>query len=270
MQHNISVLNKNFSDINPIVCGWHDCPSGYSFGPASREYYLIHYVISGEGIFKREGSTFSIKKDTMFIIRPYEFTYYKADDANPWTYIWIGFSGNLAKEFIESIGFINNGSVRTMPYLRSIFMSMKEANELKHSTEIYLVSKLYEIFAYLLESEGQKTNVNNSLLYVKRAQDFIKANYSTDISIQSLANILGIDRRYFCRVFSKETGESPQNYLVNFRLQKAAQLLCQYDYSVTQAAYSCGYNDIYNFSKIFKKKYGLSPANYKRNHTAKS
>lgn len=262
MVHDVSLLNKGFEEINPLVCGWENCESGHSFGPASREYYLIHYIISGAGIFQRNGQSYSMTKGCIFLIRPYEITFYKADDDDPWEYIWIGFNGRLVPGLLAGSGFSEDNCTLCIPALRNTFLSMKEAVNLQHSSEIFLCSKIYELFSQLHEEFHPMLKGNTGSLYSKRAKDHIMANYANHISVESIANMLGIDRRYLCRVFYKNTGDTPQNFLVNYRLEKAAVLLAKHGYSVGEAARSTGYDDIYNFSKMFKKKYGVPPSRY--------
>lgn len=262
MMHNVSLLNKNFSDINPLQLGWEDCEKGHSYGPASREYYLIHYIISGSGVFQRNGQSYTLAKGCMFLIRPYELTFYKADDNDPWEYIWIGFSGILVPSLLENSGFANDNPTLCIPSLRSTFQSMKEVVNLQHSAEIFLCSKIYELFSQLQEEYNPTYKGSSGSLYSTRAKDYILANYTDHISVGSIAKMLGIDRRYLCRVFYKYVGDTPQNFLVNYRLEKASVLLAKHGYSVTEAARSTGYDDIYNFSKMFKRKYGAPPSKF--------
>ncbi len=263
MTHNIPLLNKAYNDINPLIFGWENCDPGHSFGPASREYYLIHYVISGCGTFERKGVIYTLSKGSIFLIRPYELTFYKADSKEPWEYIWIGFNGEVVQELLESSGLSEDKCTLSVPSLRNTFLSMKEAADLPHSTELFLASKILEMFSILHEEFRPSSKMSSGSLYSKRAKDYIQANYANQISVESIAAMLGIDRRYLCRVFCKNTGDTPQNFLVNFRLEKAATLLAKHGYSVSEAARSTGYEDIYNFSKMFKKKFGVPPSRYK-------
>ena len=100
--------------------------------------------------------------------------------------------------------------------------------------------------------------------YVTRTSDYIRANYALPVSIESIASMLGIDRRYLSRIFLRETGMTPKEYLVRIRLNRAADLLENSACTVTETAHSVGYDDVYNFSKIFKKKYGISPAYFRQ------
>lgn len=259
-KYDFPLLNKGFHDVNPVVCGWQDCDSGYSFGPAIREYYLIHYILDGKGIFEREGTVYSLAKGNMFLIRPHELTYYKADTDNPWSYAWIGFSGALAEELVDGSGF-DRSPVVYSPSTAFIFNNIVTASKLSQSTEIYICGLIFELFARLKEENN--ANAFAARNYARRAENYIQSNYMHDINVTGIAKMLGIDRRYLYRIFHEYTGTSPQNYLVKYRLGKAAELLRQYGCSVSEAARSCGYKDTFNFSKMFKKEYGISPSEYK-------
>ncbi len=265
-QYDLPILNRAFKDVNPMSCGWQTCEKGHSFGPASREYFLIHYIISGCGIFQRKGHIYNLSKGSMFLIRPYEITFYKADDQEPWEYIWIGFNGSFIPNLLDNSGFTGDSCILCIPSLRNTFLGMKDAVNLQHSLELYLSSKIFEMFSHLHEEFQPSPKGGSGSLYSRLARDHIMANYSQHISVESIANMLGIDRRYLCRVFFKNTGDTPQNFLINYRLEKAANLLARHGYSVGEAARSTGYEDIYNFSKMFKKKFGVPPSRYAENN----
>ena len=132
---------------------------------------------------------------------------------------------------------------------------------MNQASEIYLCGMIFELFAHLKELD--KSNTRPAYTYARRAENYIQANYMYDISVAGIAKMLGIDRRYFYRIFVEYTGTSPQNYLVKYRMGKAAELLSHYDCTVSEAARSCGYKDAFNFSKMFKKEYGISPSDYR-------
>lgn len=83
--------NLHMADINPRICGVEACAPGHSFGPAVREYFLLHYVVRGKGIFRRGKREYTLQAGEIFVIRPGEVTYYEADMRAPWEYMWAGF-----------------------------------------------------------------------------------------------------------------------------------------------------------------------------------
>lgn len=266
MFFHIPLITQRFKDLNPLFVGWQDCKKGHSYGPATRGQYIIHYIVSGKGIFKKGETTYSLSKGNIFLIRPDELIYYKADEVEPWSYIWIGFEGDAICNLLELSGFSDNTDALYLPQCGYIFKNTKESKDLNQSQEIYICGKLYELFAIMIENNSSNNPQNMPDLYVQKAKEYFNTHYSINISIEHIAYTLGINRRYLCRIFKKKMGETPQSYLINLRLERAALLLTQYNFSVGDVSRITGYTDIYNFSKMFKKKYGLSPMNYYKVH----
>ncbi len=92
MPTDMLLVNRKFSDINPLLVGTEKCAAGHTYGPAVREYYLIHYVTSGKGTFQADGKEYRLTSGDMFLIRPQQVTTYLADQKEPWSYIWVGFT----------------------------------------------------------------------------------------------------------------------------------------------------------------------------------
>ena len=246
---NILVTNKRFSELNPIDAGYEKCKRGHSFGPYIREYYLIHYVLNGHGIIKKGEATYSVDKGSAFLIRPNEICIYTADYNDPWEYIWIGFTGRLAEDFCKANDVFDIDE--------RIFKDIIKAADYTSCRTEYLTGKLYEIYSAVF-SERKET-----IDYVRQASDYIDCNYDRIVRISSIAETIGIDRTYLAKLFKIKKGISMQEYLINTRLNQAYNLL-QLGYSVSESAELSGYGDVFNFSKMFKKKFGKSPSQIKK------
>ena len=98
--------------------------------------------------------------------------------------------------------------------------------------------------------------------YVQYALDCIHSEYVEPITVEMIASRLGINRSYFSTLFKSKMGISPKRYLFEYRMRMAALLLTEEKKPVTVTANSVGYTDIFNFSKMFKQYYGLSPIEY--------
>lgn len=248
--HNVLVPNQNFKGINPMQFGYENCEKSHFFGPAVRTYWLIHYVVSGFGVFRSKGKLYSLSPGDMFIIAPGEETYYEADEKNPWSYIWIGFTGS--EDFL-----FNLPPVIRCPDAGQIFGDMKKCGESMEGRSAYLLARLWDLFAII---SGRDTKNDD---YIKKAVDYIHSEYMNSISVQKIADILSLERTYFSVLFKNKTGVSPKEYILNHRMNSAASLILENSVPVSVVATSVGYSDIFTFSKMFKKHFGVSPKNYK-------
>jgi len=252
MQTNILITNENYSGLNPIQFGYQNCESSHSFGPAVRQHWLIHFVVSGQGIYRFQNTEYTVKAGEMFVIPPYEVTYYEADSVKPWNYIWIGFTTDKALP-------MKLDAVISCPEAAGIFNEMKQCEKMSQGRSAYLSARLWDLFAQLLKSEKQPID------YVEKALHCIHSEYMEGITVEEIANRLNLDRSYFSTLFKQKTGISPGQYLLNYRMNVAASLMQKNGESVSVAASSVGYTDIFNFSKMFKKHFGVSPGKYTKN-----
>ena len=251
------VTDRKFEEINPLLAGYEKCAPGHFFGPWIRNCYIIHYVQSGKGCFLREGEEYTLSKGDLFLIRPSELCKYYADSQDPWTYVWIGFSGSRAVQFLETTCFYGNRCAVHAPQAEYIFSEIQNVKARSISLEFFLCSKIYELFSVLCTARPENE-------YVEKAVNYIGSNYSSPLSVEEIARLLNIDRRHLGRLFTAQTGMSPKEYLIRVRLQNAAELLRSSDYPVSEIAQLVGYDDCGSFLKIFKKKYGMTPSQFRR------
>lgn len=249
MTHNIAIINKGLHDLNPIICGYADCPAGTRQGPHIRDYFLLHHVTKGKGILTTANGSFDIQKGDSFLIHAHEMASYAPDSLDPWSYIWIGFSGELTE-------YLTHLSSPLLQLPTTLFQEIAASESLENMREEYLAGKLFLIYSIIFADEKPKND------YVRQACNYIDANYMYSFQISSVANLVGIDRTYLARLFKQRMGISMQQYLIQTRLWHAAKLLAE-GYRVSEASFMTGYEDSFQFSKIFKKYYGLSPQEYK-------
>lgn len=254
----IWIADQHWKDINPLQCGWEQCEAGHSFGPTVRSFYLMHYVLSGRGIFSAHGTDFSLRKGQMFIIHPQELTFYKAGSQDPWQYIWIGFEADITMPAALQ------KSVLSMPELRSTFLRLKDAQRLSAGREQFLCSVLWEILCALQQTDHRLAQARTD--YAMQAMTFLETHYMAKISIADMADQMNLDRSYLCRLFRKRVGCSPQQYLTELRLQKAMLLMSEEHCSLSDAAFYVGYSDVASFSRAFRQKYGMPPGRYCKEH----
>lgn len=269
--------NENFIDLGMYQYGYEQCEPGHSFGPATRNHYLFHYIISGTGTLmaddaKGETQTYSIKSGQGFLIFPGQITTYYADQNLPWEYIWIEFDGLRVKEALE----LTELSINT-PVYHSHSKDLREQlmNEMlyivHHAKEspFHLIGHLYLFFDYLTRSAKSTTLVHSSKMsdyYIKEALNYIEQNFQNDITIEDIAAVCGINRSYFGKIFRNSIGRSPQEFLMNYRMVKATELLKLTSLSIAEIGSAVGYENQLHFSRAFKTIYGVSPREWRNQH----
>lgn len=90
-----SLRSTGLPHMDPIMGGAQQCRAGYTYGPVMRQYYIMEYICRGKGEYTVNGQTFAAEAGQAFLIRPYEVHLLRADETDPWEYIWIGFSTDL-------------------------------------------------------------------------------------------------------------------------------------------------------------------------------
>lgn len=257
--HSVLLANRHFQDINPIQAGWERCAPGHAFGPAVRSHVLLHYVVSGRGVFLSGGRRYPVGPGQVFVIRPFETTTYAASEDQPWQYIWLGFEANVPLP--AALG----RDVLTLPQAGPLFSCVPGVPELPAGREAFLCGKIWELLSLLAgeEAPGAEVRRKQAQDYVNIAKTYLETEYSRGVSVAELARRLNLDRSYFSKLFRRETGRSPQQYLTEFRLQKAAELLRDHGKTPGEAALSTGYPDVFSFSRMFKRYFGVPPTAYR-------
>ncbi len=245
-----SIMPDHWQSVVPMFYGYEPREMGHSWGPTIRGHYLLHYVFEGCGTIEKNGKVYTAGKDDIFVITPDDLTTYAANKDDPWAYCWLAFraEGNLPGL---------DKTVISAPFAREIFRSLRESLETDVSnSRIYALT--YKLLSLLSREEAPSVSRN----YAAYAKIHLENTYVTNVTIESIAETLHIDRRHLTAVFRKAYGITPQQYLMQLRLEKAKKYL-SLGYSVTDSASMAGFSDLSNFSKKYKQHYGITPKQQK-------
>lgn len=265
------IFNHPSADLSLYECGFEECIPEYTFGPCERQHYVIHYILSGKGTFSSEGKTYNLCTNDLFLIIPGQTTVYSADKEDPWTYVWVGFNGLKSESYMNALGFSAESPI--MHYnlkkdLTHLFLDMintHSSTPMVQETE--QIANLYHLLSRLLENTKdipkKRIPTNQKEIYLRKALSYIDIHYAEDITVTEISNFINIDRTYLFNLFKSLLNMSPQQYLLNYRISKAALMLEHSELSVAEIANYVGYTDPLAFSKAFKKVKQLSPQNYR-------
>lgn len=229
-------------------------------------YNAVHFIMSGCGYFNGR----KLSAGMGFTVLNHEHVRYHPDPDDPWTYLFIIFHGKDKEKFFKEQDL---GYMVESPYVFN-FTNAKELMELycvyKGTIEPlcktrHVLSAMFRLFLAFNRPSDIKTDFTATNIYLKSATEYIDINYTGGISVSSVASILGISRSYLRNIFYEAYGISPQQYIMSMRIDHAKELLSQTPLSISAVAEACGYLDVLQFSKIFKKHTGESPRNFRKN-----
>jgi AraC-like DNA-binding protein len=118
----------------------------------------------------------------------------------------------------------------------------------------------------LATSSYAKVNVESDSRRVLKVKNYISLHYQDELRLQELASIAGMSPSAFSRFFKLHTGRNLSDYIIDLRLGYAARQLVDTAKSVSEISYMCGFNNLSNFNRIFKKKKGCSPTKFRENY----
>jgi len=267
-----SLKQKDLNDLYLCFCGQANCQPNHSYGPAVKPCYVIHYITSGKGKFTVNGHTHELSAGQGFVIYPDTLTYYEADEKEPWSYIWVGFNGTKANQYLKAGGFSNDNLIyktdKGSLLLNYVTDMLSLKGDITATAELRLLALLC-LFLSTITKDTETTLTSTAPdigEYVTKAITYIRNNYHYNIKVSDIAAECNLNRCYLSTIFSRTTGQSPQQYLTTFRITRAGELLRLTNLSVGDISRSCGYIDIFTFSKAFKKVKGVSPIEYRKAH----
>ena len=245
--------------------GFQKCPPGYGWGPGVRDHYLLHYIVSGRGVYKTDMDSFGLSAGQAFLCYPDTQIYYCADENDPWEYYWVGFSGAAAPLLLAQTPFSGGSPVLTVAEgerLRQGLLDIYKARGSDYPGAVRMAGYLQAVLGTLMEGSSSERR-KSSFDYAHRAAAFLQQNYSASVGVEQAAEHLGISRSHLYRAFQAEFGCSPSAYLTNYRVQRAKQLLKHSGLAVGVVAASVGFEDPLYFSRVFRRETGISPTEYR-------
>lgn len=259
---------KELVSLSVYNVGYQLCESGYQWGPGIRDHYLIHYIISGKGSYRVNNHTYELTSGDAFLVYPNTEITYCADSEDPWEYAWVGFTGSDAAMILKATDFSQESpcifQVENGKDIQRQLLHIYDArgNEFQHAVE--MAGRLYTTLALFIQSAHKKEIQNSANTYVQKSIEYISANYSYPITVEDIAAYVGLSRSHLFRSFEDVLGQSPKEYLTNFRMKQACYLLEHSDLSITAIANSVGFDNGLYFSKTFHKHKGMSPKEYRK------
>lgn len=267
--------NERYIDMTLYQYGWERCAALHSYGPATRNHYLFHFILSGKGSLLSTDSqgmthSYQLRRNQGFLICPGQINTYQADETDPWEYAWIEFDGIRAKEFIETAGLGFDEPIyrynrkELAARLRDEIMSLVQNQK---NTSLYQIGHLYLFVDLLIQSSANHKEITVGKLkdfYIREAVSFIEQNYSNPITVEDIAAFCNLNRSYLGKIFRDSLNQTPQQFLIYYRMNRAAELLKFSEMSINEISRMVGYPNQLHFSRAFRNVFGISPSSWRK------
>jgi len=261
-----------FAD-HAIDCHWH-----HEFEYGMLLSGELDYYIDGQYIRLKQGELIFINSNVLHAATQAE----KCDTAVMFTVSFLpslfagGNDGTIFRKFFQPIlqssimGFVIEKSVGSGVEVVELVKEIYDLDETVDDYELRCIGIIGKIWSftlrYIKEHNREIIQFHTNHKREAKAKDilsYIKEHYAENICIKDIARYTGISRSECFRSFQHFTNKSPIEYLTEYRLSHAANMLRETDKSVAQIATECGFSSSSYFGKLFKEKYAVSPSQYK-------
>ncbi len=255
--------------INVLYTGYEKCDPLHFAGPCYKKAYLLHIVLGGKGVFCCNGREYLLQKGDMFLVSPTDYIFYQADEKDPWEYRWIKFDGNSLKYLFENAG-VNKQvfTVRdeeqfekTVKYFEEVFELMRD----EIAPYLRATGMFYLLLGWFLKNFGEARQIPEDRMSFVKILNYVNHHFVEDINMDVIADISNYNRSHIYKLFMKNMGCSPKEYINTLRLDLACEMLHETGYAINEVSAKAGFKNYISFVNAFKKKYGVLPTQYRKN-----
>lgn len=245
-------------------CGVHVNTAHITERRAGRADYHLLYVESGEMVCELGGQDLMLSPGGYVLYLPNERQKY---EQNGGVCYWVHFSGTAVEEILSDAGLKRNryscGDKIHKPIIESFERLLCRYLTSGHHNDLSLSAELIELLSnFKIRIAEDKDQQIDKRLYP--VINYLNKHFYENLNIDQCAQMLCLSSGRFAHVFKDSTGVSPYAYVLNLRMEKAAEQLALSGIPVAEIAYKVGFDNPLYFSKMFKKKYGVSPTVFRK------
>lgn len=236
-------------------------------------YYLV-FISKGSGIIEYGGGDTQLKVEagSCFFLFPGIWHRYKPLYSSGWEEYWIGFDGYYTEKLMKEGLFDMKNPIIYVGMNSDILTELKKTISIVRGGQPgynrVIAGSIMQILAHLYNASVYKIqNATGQTQYISKAKFLLKDALENEVKMTKIAEELNVSYTKFRNDFKNTTGMSPNQYLLDLRIQKATELLSSTNLNINEIAYQTGFESVFYFSRFFKKKEGVSPKEYREKCT---
>lgn len=264
----VNTVGFNKSGPNTVYPNNKKHPADHSFnwdkGRILDGYYIV-FITKGQGIFESEHtSSYNLLPGMCFFLFPGVWHRYKPNLNTGWEEYWVGFKGSYPDLLMNNgffnvnAPFINTGFNEDLLLLfHKLLDTVKSADVGYHQAIAGITFQILGLLYTISVHKEQSKNPTERL--IAKAKVLMQESIEQSIDFEELAKELPMGYSRFRKAFKRLTNQSPNQYHLNLRLNKAKELLSSTNLTVNEISYQTGFESVSYFSKLFKQKNGMPP-----------
>lgn len=253
------------TDVTIHNVGFSQCPPNYTYGWDTRDYYLIHYCLSGHGTYYASGREYQIDPREGFLITPESTIKHLSDSRDPWNLCWVGFEGEHMADYLKQAGLDREHLIFRYTkdnLIESCIENIYDRVRHSETSGLILTGYLYVLLGALSDQTKNEDDTLITLNHFEKAVRYIQHHIRSPITVEQLADQHNVAPSQLYRSFMKHAGMSPKKYLDQEKMAKACELIQKTDLSMHEIANYLGYEYDTHFYKTFHRVMGMKPSEY--------
>lgn len=233
--------------------------------PHRHDFYEFDYVLEGEGQCSINDKCYHFRKGDLTFTTPLDYHSYTAE--HKVRIITVHFHPDNLSDELAFLSDIEACTVGCPDELQTAFEELyreRNVEDFRYLVRKNLLERAVILFLRV-HSVGRKTDMPPRLIH---AVGYINQNFTSHIDLAAMCEKTHYSAEHFCRQFKKYTKMTFIEYLTDVRITHARNLLMSKSMPMTQLSYECGFGDVKSFNRAFKKKYGCTPKEYKKQNEA--
>lgn len=273
--HRYDIKSQNFQKLNSklMYISTSKYEGDWNSIPHIHHFTEIFYVIQGSGTFLLDDETFPIAAGDMIIVAPNVEHTEQSLNLAPLEYTVLGIDGItfLDSENPNSRILYNYSQRKDVRHILNLILQESQLEQpgydlvCQYLLDVLLIQIMRR--QKLVPAPISSAKMTKECGQVKR---YLDANYSDNINLDMLASMTHMNKYYLVHAFTKYTGLSPINYLIDQRIKIGKNLLVTTNHSISQIASSIGFSSQSYFAQAFKKEVGMTPGEYRKSNVVKA
>ncbi|OWK36548.1 AraC family transcriptional regulator [Fimbriiglobus ruber] len=251
-----------------VVCGGLEhCRADYLVDRSDFPFLVVEFVIQGKGEVKLGGTTHALRPGTAFAYFARAAHVIRTDPRCLLSKYYVALAGDVAERLVRKSALGAEGvvSVARPAEIVAIYdlLAQYAANSTPYSAR--LCNALIPVLILKIAEAGLSSGVDGEgYPTYQLARELIRTRFLEFATLNAVAAACGISVFYLCRLFKRFDQETGYRFLMRTKMNHAAELLAEPRSQVNAVAARLGYNDAFQFSRVFKRVHGISPGHFKR------